>query len=106
MLETDNHTNELVAKTYNDSYSGSTKLSSLYVKNHEGDTPYDVTYTFTQAFFTTEVPVDGIEGGEGAEFTAPDAEDGEDEGDEDAEDPEKGFFHGQRFYHPKIAKNA
>ena len=52
------------------------------------------------------VPVDGLDGGDGADFTAPDAEDGEDEGDEDAKDPEKGFFHGQRFYHPKIAKNA
>ena len=29
--------------------------------NHTGESPMDVTYTFTQAFFTTKVPVDGID---------------------------------------------
>ena len=52
------------------------------------------------------VPVDGLDGGDGTDFAAPDAEDDEDEGEEDPQDPEKDFFHGQRVYHPKIAKNA
>ena len=52
------------------------------------------------------VPVDGLDGGDSADFSAPNAEDDEDEGEEDPQDPEKDFFHGQRVYHPKIAKNA
>ena len=54
MFETNNYTNELIANAYNDSYSGSTKLSSLYVKNHEGDINFDSdTYTYSLNIFSS-----------------------------------------------------
>ena len=54
VFETKNNTNELIANTYNDAYSGSTKLSNLYVKNHEGDFSFSSeTYTYSLNIFST-----------------------------------------------------
>ena len=40
-INSKNNTNELVSKTFNDSYSGSTKLESLLIKNQEGDISFN-----------------------------------------------------------------